>query len=708
MNGTGGFSPPQQQPQQPQPYSPPSGGQIAPGSITYTTSTSADGQVTYHPFRAVPASYQTPQGVVHGIQWVPAEATQILPTGAQPANAEFAASFNRGQLSREEERELEKWKRSEEKRKKKEEKASLKNIAKQIERDEIDIRMARERDTQVRGRKKSFYGEAPPSGYSIPGTAAYGTYSSSDLDRRFDSLDIERKEVSFAARPRKLSQSGAGAYSSPPATYSSPTGYPTTGGAGPYNRAASPYRPVGNFSTSPNIRPQEFPSTYPGGPDPMVRAPSPYGARAPSPYGARAPSPYGARAPSPYGATAPGPRAPSPFGATGPTPYGARAPSPYGARAPSPYGGPGPSPYGARAPSPMPPVPRATSPMPPGPPRAPSPYGRPVSRAPSPYHGQQASTYPPPHRAPSPFVPPGQIQSVYPRGHVLEGQPVGGPRSRAPSPMPGAPAGPGFSSSPRMPNVGFASSPRMPNAGFPSSPRMPNAGFPSSPRMPGAATGGDSLQLAAPEAFSRPPNAAQPYTPFSVMRIQEMDKFYDQIPRMPLVLDTHDVYHQDWIRFMNDLALAWAGKMPIHEFSKGGVPPKRSSLVSDLINLWNDSFFRARRVEVVLYKGRERRSGPHTGALDKNLPMPDLDFDSESDSSESSSLSSESDDGYYGRGADLAESKRRRREKKEEKKWRKKEKKIRKKAKERERQYALYLNYIAPRDMPVPGNSYYG
>ncbi|KIK44438.1 hypothetical protein CY34DRAFT_79794 [Suillus luteus UH-Slu-Lm8-n1] len=644
MSGTGGFTPPQQPLQQPQPYSPPSGGQIAPGSITYTTSTSADGQVTYHPF-----SYQTAQGVVHGIQWVPAEATQILPTGAQPANAEFAASFNRGQLSREEEKELDKWKRSEDKRKKKEEKASLKNIAKQFERDEIEIRMARERDTQARERKRSFYGEAPPSGYQMPGTAAYGAYNSSaDLDRRFGDLDVGRKEVSFApsARSRKLSQSGAGTYSSPPATYSSPTGYPTTGSASPYNRAASPYRPVGNFSTSPNIRPQEFPSTYPGGPDPMARAPSPYGARAPSPFGATAPSPYGARAPSPFGA-----RAPSPFGATAPTPYGARAPSPY-------------------ASSPMPQVPRGASPMPPGP-RAPSPYARPVSRAPSPYHGQQApSTYPPPHRAPSPFVPPGQIHSVYPRGHVLEGQPIATPRSRAPSPMPGAPAG-----------------------------------FPSSPRMPGATTG-ESLQLAAPEAFSRPPNAAQPYTPFSVMRIQDMDKFYDQIPRMPLVLDTHDVYHQDWIRFMNDLALAWAGKMPIHEFSKGGVPPKRSSLVADLINLWNDSFFRARRVEVVLYKGRERRSGPHTGTLDKNLPMPDLDSGSDSSDS-SSSLSSESEDEYYGRGVDLADSKRRRREKKEEKKWRKKEKKLRKKVKERERQYALYLNYIAPRDMPVPGN-YYG
>ena len=121
MSGTGGFAVPQQQPQ---PYSPPSGGQIAPGSITYTTSTNADGQVVYHPFRydricpvnqlrldlsisqsgackasdldvdeltsldpIMICSYQTPQGVVTGIQWVPAEATQILPTGAQPANA---------------------------------------------------------------------------------------------------------------------------------------------------------------------------------------------------------------------------------------------------------------------------------------------------------------------------------------------------------------------------------------------------------------------------------------------------------------------------------------------------------------------------------------------------------------------------------------------------------------------------------------------
>lgn len=74
-------------------------------------------------------SYQTPSGVVTGIQWVPAEATHLLPTGAQPANAvgvvivqlkiyadrtdlvlkDFAASWNRGHLTREDEKALKHW-----------------------------------------------------------------------------------------------------------------------------------------------------------------------------------------------------------------------------------------------------------------------------------------------------------------------------------------------------------------------------------------------------------------------------------------------------------------------------------------------------------------------------------------------------------------------------------------------------------------------
>jgi hypothetical protein len=54
----------------------------------------------------------------------------------------------------------------------------------------------------------------------------------------------------------------------------------------------------------------------------------------------------------------------------------------------------------------------------------------------------------------------------------------------------------------------------------------------------------------APHPFARPPNTAQAHTPFSMMKIQGMDQFYSQIPSMPLVLDTHDVQHQDWSLFI--------------------------------------------------------------------------------------------------------------------------------------------------------------
>ncbi|KAF9247121.1 hypothetical protein BU15DRAFT_38971 [Melanogaster broomeanus] len=664
MSTVGGFG-------VPQPYSPPSGGQIQPGAITYTTTTGPDGQVIYHPF-----NYQTPQGVVHGIQWVPAEATQILPAGAMPANAEFAASWNRLPLTKEDEKDLDKWQRSEEKRRKKEEKESLRRLTKQFDKDMEETEF-RARDVQARERRRSFYGDAPPPvGYGVPGSAAYGGFthspssrSTADLDRKFNELEIER-EAKQNSHLRKYPTGGgdrasgyyasSNVYSSQVATsYQSSTGYPTT--APGTIRTASPSM----YSTSP--RPHDAYA------DPISRAASPYArqesiARASSPYGrpepiARAASPYGrpepiARAASPYGRPEPIARAASPYGRPEPI---ARAASPYGrpepiARAASPYGrppgepvagvtssyAPSHSPYGARAPSPLPP-------------RAPSPY----ARGPMP----QRSTSPFP-RAPSPYVPPQANYGVYPPGHVLEGQPL--PRSRAPSPMPGP----------------------------------PGVVFPSSPRMPGTAVHGDQQQLSAPEAFSRPANAAQPYTAFHVMRIQDMEQFYDQIPRMPLVLDTHDVYHQDWIRFMNDLALAWAGKMPIPEFSRGP-PPKRSVLVADLIDLWNSNFFLTRRVEVVLYKGRERRSGPNTGTIDYHLPG--FDDSSSDDSSLSSSESDSDSDRYagYGRGVDLTDSRRRRKEK-EEKKRRKKEKKLRKKAKEREKTYALYLTYVPPRDLPGP------
>jgi len=334
-----------------------------------------------------------------------------------------------------------------------------------------------------RERRRSFYDDSgvPPSYTSSYARSQSPTSVAGDLDRRFNDLDLDRERRSSVytstTRTRKHSISGGERTYGPPGAavgYAASGGYPAPGSTSPYRQST--------YSTSPNPRPHDF-SAYPGGPDPIARAASPYGrpptepiARATSPYGrpltepiARAPSAYGNRAPS-----EPIPRAASPYHSA----YVPRAPSPIPPRAPSPYSA-NHSSYIPRGPSPIPP-------------HAPS-YGKPPLRPASPYS-----------RAPSPYA----SSQVYPPGHVLEGQ-----RSRAPSPMPGPPSA-----------------------------------FPTSPRMP-VSLGGE--QLTAPEAFARPANAAQPYTPFATMRIQNMDQFYDQIPRMPLVLDTHDVYHQDWIRFMS-------------------------------------------------------------------------------------------------------------------------------------------------------------
>jgi hypothetical protein len=60
----------------------------------------------------------------------------------------------------------------------------------------------------------------------------------------------------------------------------------------------------------------------------------------------------------------------------------------------------------------------------------------------------------------------------------------------------------------------------------------------------------DQGQLAAPEGFSRPINAAQAFTPFETMKIQDMDDLIQNAPRMPVVLGTHDVFASDWNRMM--------------------------------------------------------------------------------------------------------------------------------------------------------------
>ena len=108
----------------------------------------------------------------------------------------------------------------------------------------------------------------------------------------------------------------------------------------------------------------------------------------------------------------------------------------------------------------------------------------------------------------------------------MEGHPI--IRSRATTPVPGNVAGSGLT-------------------GFPQA-TVPVAAAHST--MAPIHHPAEQQQLAAPEAFSRPLPVAQPYAPFDMMKIGEMDDLQEVGNRMPLVLQPHDVYNEDWARFI--------------------------------------------------------------------------------------------------------------------------------------------------------------
>ena len=116
----------------------------------------------------------------------------------------------------------------------------------------------------------------------------------------------------------------------------------------------------------------------------------------------------------------------------------------------------------------------------------------------------------------------------------------------------------------------------------------------------------------------------------------------------------------------------------------GDRKPKRSSTVSDSLDMWNGAFFFARGVELVLYKGREARSGQHAGRFEMRLPRIETESDVSSTSSSENSVSDSENNwsrygqyGAYGRfegqerwAAEMREARRYRRQKKAEKKKR--------------------------------------
>ncbi|KAF8204871.1 hypothetical protein BJ912DRAFT_1052189 [Pholiota molesta] len=229
-----------------------------------------------------------------------------------------------------------------------------------------------------------------------------------------------------------------------------------------------------------------------------------------------------------------------------------------------------------------------------------------------------------------------------------------------------------------------------------------------SPHIAVTAIPGEPQQLPAPEAFSRPINGSNSFLPFEMTKIQDMEDIYDaKMPKMPSVLSSHDIYQEDWKRCMQDLGRSWTGQLPVPSFGKEG-QPRRSTLAADLVDLWNASFFFNRGVELILYKGRERRTGPQAGIIDHSLPQYyDDDYSSSSLTSTSDSESEYNHaSGPYGRPGnsqtvELQEARRRRHEEKKERRRRRKEKKARRRAKSRDKTYSVYIVCL-PRGAAVP------
>jgi hypothetical protein len=87
----------------------------------------------------------------------------------------------------------------------------------------------------------------------------------------------------------------------------------------------------------------------------------------------------------------------------------------------------------------------------------------------------------------------------------------------------------------------------------------PGMGYPTSPGQ----------QFDSPPSFRKPVNAAHSYAPFENLKIQDMDAFLEHIPRMPLVLQPHDVGHDDWIRCMEvcEFSRYFGGIIPLTEIT---------------------------------------------------------------------------------------------------------------------------------------------
>ncbi|KAH7102948.1 hypothetical protein BKA62DRAFT_698098 [Auriculariales sp. MPI-PUGE-AT-0066] len=364
---------------------------------------------------------------------------------------------------------------------------------------------------------------------------------------------------------------------------------PHNAAADPYSRsphaaAADPYQrsPYGAAAADPYQRTPSYPSPGAGGhpPDPYQR--SPYAAAAIPPNSSAIADQY-RRSPYSYHDM------PLAGGSPHSDPYGAAA-DPYAAAAAAAAAAADPyqrSPYGGH-----PAIPGGPPPPGYGPGGA---YGPPPSATGS-LSGRSAynrSSAPPATRAGGAYPP-------VPR--------VGDPPSSAYSPMPGG--YPEASASPSGRSLTYPANAASAYSKYLANPREFAGAEQLQQLMPHDRDLAGPAAPASPPGFHRQPSLQQPYTYFDAfMILDDMDGFYRETPHMPAALVSHDIFHEDWIRFMQDLAFAWSGRTPAPELSRDGRPPHNGVIVADLVDVWNSRFYHPRKVELIVYRGRTPVSG---------------------------------------------------------------------------------------------------
>ncbi|KAF6762553.1 hypothetical protein DFP72DRAFT_876213 [Ephemerocybe angulata] len=620
---------------------------IQPGAVIYAQILTPDQRTAYQLFRLTPASYHGPQGLISGLQWMAAEVVMTPPSGSKPAEADFIDSWQKGAIA------------------------------------------------QAPGVPTGYPGVpmAPSSSKSSNKDEKRGNRHSRHASDYSDTLQTARDKDSQR-------RSSFNASTAPPMVpFPGGTGYP----AG-YPQQAAPQAPPAGYSPFPGYAQI----------DPAAAAMQQYGG-APGPYGLptsgyadqlarqmaeldvnrsrgdkeseRDKKASRSRRQSTHDPSRPATENSNPYGYPAFNPAAGIYGQPGAGYPPGMYGAPPPGMAGSNHS-------RSGSSNGPSPNMKPGEvsFGPPVIGQPAQpsmgnmeYRMNATSN----KRNSGEVYGPGHIMEGYPKPQGVNNGPP--PKSRATTPNP-----------PNAPLGNYLQANR-PSSRMSSRHSSASHGSPNPPI---------STQLAAPEAFSRAINAKLPYHKFGRTLVHRMDDFFSHMPKMPQNLESHDVRNEDWFRFMEDLTLAWTGRLPVPagSSSRDPKPPKPAVIAAELIHTWNTAFFEPRGVEMILYRGGQRRSGRGFGKIDFN-PSEGSDWSSSSTSEESSSDGS--DDPYpphasnaYSREDknDLSSARKRYYDDKRRRKDERRDRRRRKRERRRNKEYSVMA--VCTRDgAPLKGHS---